>query len=170
MATVRPERPEDFAAARAVHDRAFGEGSSEGGLVDALRAERAHVPELCLVAVEGDDVVVGHVFFSRARLESGHEALALAPMAVLPERQNAGVGSRLVEASLHAARATAFPLVVVLGHPAYYPRFGFAPAAELGVRAPWDVPPEAWMAYRLPAYEREARGLVTYARAFDAVT
>jgi predicted N-acetyltransferase YhbS len=91
-------------------------------------------------------------------------------MAVLPERQRDGVGSLLVAAALERARGTAFPLVVVLGHPAYYPRFGFEPAAGYGVLAPWDVPPEAWMAHWLPAYDPEARGLVTYAPAFDAVT
>ena len=168
MVTVRPERPEDYDAARAVNERAFGDGSPEGGLVDALRADAAHVPELCLVAVEGD-AVVGHILFSRARLASGHEVLALAPMAVLPERQRAGVGSRLVETALRGAAETDFPLVVVLGHPEYYPRFGFEPAAGYGVEAPWTVPPEAWMVLPLPAYEPEARGLVTYAQAFEAV-
>ena len=169
MVTIRPERPEDHDAARAVHERAFGDGSPEGALVDALRAEGAHVPELCLVALEGD-AVVGHIVFSRARLASGHEVLALAPMAVLPDSQRAGVGSRLAAAALRRAADTDWPLVVVLGHPEYYPRLGFEPAAGLGVEAPWDVPPEAWLVLPLPAYDPEARGLVTYARAFDAVT
>jgi putative acetyltransferase len=169
MDAIRPERPEDLAAARRVHELAFGAGSGEADLVDALRAEGSHVPELCLVAVEGGDVV-GHVFFSRARLASGAEVLALAPMAVVPERQRTGVGSRLIVAALRHAADTAFPLVVVLGHPAFYPRFGFEPAAGYGVRAPWEVPPEAWMVHPLPAYDPHAQGVVTYARAFDAVT
>jgi putative acetyltransferase len=168
MVTVRPERPEDFDAARAVNERAFGDGSLEGALVDALRAEAAHVPELCLVALDGEEVV-GHIFFSRARLASGHEVLALAPMAVAPERQRAGVGSRLVEASLRRAADTQYPLVVVLGHPGYYPRFGFEPAGGYGVEAPWDVPPEAWMVFPLPAYDAKARGVVAYPEAFDRV-
>ena len=169
MVAVRPERPEDEDGARVVNERAFGPESGEAGLVDALRADGAHVPELCLVAVDGEEVV-GHIFFSRARLASGHEVLALAPMAVLPERQRDGIGSRLVESALGRAQATGFPLVVVLGHPGFYPRFGFEPAARHGVEAPWEVPPEAWMVHPLPAYDPEARGLVTYARAFDAVT
>jgi putative acetyltransferase len=167
--TVRPERPADLAQARRVHDLAFGEGSPEGGLVDALRDAGATVPELCLVAVDGDEVV-GHIVYSRVRLESGHEALALAPMAVLPALQRSGIGSRLVRGSLEAAGRTDFPVVAVLGHPAYYPRFGFEPAADLGIREPWGVPPEAWMALRLPAYTPEARGLVTYPAPFAAVT
>ena len=169
MVTIRPERPEDYAAARQVHERAFGAESGEAGLVDALRAEGSHVPALCLVAADGDDVV-GHIVFSRARLASGHEVLALAPMAVLPDRQRMSIGSQLVRAALERAAATDHALVVVLGHPAYYPRFGFEPAADYGVLAPWDVPPEAWMVHPLPAYTTAAGGLVTYSPAFDSVT
>jgi putative acetyltransferase len=168
MLGVRPERSEDYAAVRELLLAAFGPGSGEADLVDALRAVGDHMPDLCLVAVEGD-AVVGHLFFSVARLASGDEVLALAPMAVTPDRQRDGIGSRLVEDGLQRASATAFPLVVVLGHPGYYPRFGFEPAGAYGVRAPWDVPAEAWMVLRLPAYRPEARGLVSYAAAFDAV-
>ena len=167
--TVRPEQPADHDAARMVHRSAFGENSPEAGLVDALRAAGSHVAELCLVA-ESAGEVVGHIFFSRARLDSGDDVLALAPMAVLPEWQRQGVGSRLVEASLQRAAETNYPLVVVVGHPSYYPRFGFEPAGGHGIVAPWDIPPEAWMVHRLPAYRREARGTVTYPEAFDAVT
>jgi putative acetyltransferase len=166
---VRPERAGDHAAARRVHELAFAPSAAEAALVDALRAEGAHVPGLCLVALSGDELV-GHIVLSRARLGSGPEALALAPLAVLPDRQRLGVGSLLVRESLASAAATAYPLVVVLGHPRYYPRLGFEPAAPLGVRAPFDVPPEAWMAYRLPAYTPAARGMVTYADAFAGVT
>ena len=169
MVTIRPERPEDYDAARAVNEAAFGAGSPEGALVDALREEGAHVPELCLVALDGDDLV-GHIVFSRAALASGHEVLALAPMAVVPDRQRAGIGSRLVREATERARATKYPLIVVLGHPEYYPRFGFEPAADHGVEAPWDVPPKAWMVLTLPAHDPRARGVVVYAQAFDAVT
>jgi putative acetyltransferase len=124
---------------------------------------------LCLVALEGEEVV-GHIVFSRARLASGHEVLALAPMAVVPERQRAGIGSRLIRDALTKAQATGFPLVVVLGHPEYYPRFGFEPASAHGIEAPWDVPPPAWMALPLPTHDPTARGMVTYARAFETVT
>jgi putative acetyltransferase len=168
MVAIRPERPADHDAVRDLLGRAFGPGSGEAGLVDALRAAGAHVPELCLVAADGGEIV-GHVFFSRARLASGDEVLALAPMAVRPDRQRGGIGSRLVTESLERAAATEYPLVVVLGHPGYYPRFGFERADGLGVRAPWEVPPEAWMALRLPAHRPAARGLVTYPAAFDAV-
>lgn len=168
MLEIRTERPEDHEAVRAVLRRAFGPDAGEAELVDALRAAGDHVPELCLIALEGDDVI-GHVFYSRVRLASGDEALALAPMAVAPGAQRRGVGSRLVEESLVRAGTTGFPLVVVLGHPAYYPRFGFEPADRFGVIAPWDVPAEAWMVHPLPSYHPDARGVVTYPAAFGSV-
>ena len=141
----------------------------EARLVDALRDSEDHVPELCLVAML-DGSVVGHIAFSRARLAGGPQVLALAPMAVLPRHQRHGAGSALVTEALRRAAETHFPLVVVVGHADYYPRFGFEPAGELGIRAPFEVPSEAWMAYRLPAYTPEARGTVVYPDAFAAVT
>jgi putative acetyltransferase len=138
--TIRPERPQDHDAIRTLHRRAFGSQSGEAELVDALRAAGSHVPELCLVALDGGEVV-GHVFFSRARLAPGDAVLALAPMAVLPERQGRGVGSRLVDTALARTAATSFPLVVVLGHADYYPRFGFVPAGPHGVLRPGTCPP-----------------------------
>jgi putative acetyltransferase len=166
LLAIRPEEPADHDAVRSLLQAAFGPGSVEADLVDALRAADAHVPDLCLVALD-DDEIVGHIFFTRARLSSSDEVLALAPMAVLPGRQREGVGSRLVEESLRLASETDFPFAIVLGHPEYYPRFGFEPAADHGVECPWKVPPEAWMAHRLPAHRSGARGLVTYPPAFD---
>ena len=126
--------------------------------------------ELCLVAVDGGEVV-GHLCVSRAGLdESDVELLALAPMAVAPQRQNEGIGSELVREALERAGSTAFPLIVVVGHPDYYPRFGFDPASAYGLACPYDgVPPEAWMAYTLPAYEPGTRGTVVYAEPFGAL-
>jgi putative acetyltransferase len=165
---VRPETGADQEAIWHVHERAFAPSIAEARLVDELRAAGDLVPALCLVAEEEGEVV-GHIAYSRARLASGHEALALAPMAVLPERQRHGIGSALVRQSLERAAGTACPLVVVLGHPEYYPRFGFEPGATHGVLDPYGVAPEAWMVHLLPAYTPEARGLVTYARAFSTV-
>ena len=153
-----------------MHQRAFEPSGAEAELVDALRTAGAHVPELCLVALAHDGSIAGHIAFSRARLESGPEVLALAPMAVLPGHQRSGAGSALVTDSLRRAGETDFPLVIVVGHPEYYPRFGFEPADALGLEAPFEVPPEAWMAYRLPAYSPAARGSVVYPQAFADVT
>jgi putative acetyltransferase len=132
-----------------------------------LRADGDLVAELCLVALRGGEVV-GHVAMSRAGLDAGVEVLALAPIGVLPAQQGRGVGSALTRATLERAEATEFPLVVVLGHAGYYPRFGFEPAGALGVHAPFPVAPESWMAYRLPAYGPGVAGTVRYADAFSA--
>ncbi|MDQ3760813.1 MAG: N-acetyltransferase [Actinomycetota bacterium] len=147
-----------------MHERAFGR-PDEADLVDAVRHTESFLPELSLAAWDVDHLV-GHILFSGAQLEAGAPVLALAPMAVLPDRQRRGIGSLLVEAGLERARATEFQLVVVLGHPEYYPRFGFVPAARYGILAPFPVPGEAWMAVPLPSYQRCARGRVVYPAAF----
>jgi putative acetyltransferase len=161
---IRAERPENHAAIRRVHELAFRQ-VDEADLVEALRAAGDHVPRLCLVAVDGDDVV-GHIFFSEARLDTGVPVLALAPMGVLPDRQRQGVGSVLMREGLRRAAATDFPLVVVVGHADYYPRFGFERGEDHGVACPFPVPAEAWMVHLLPAYRPEARGTVEYPEAF----
>jgi putative acetyltransferase len=161
---IRAEEPEHYAGIRRAHELAFGQ-PDEADLVEALRAAGAHVPELCLVALAGDEVV-GHVMFSEARLDAGEPVLALAPMGVLPDRQRSGVGAALVRDSLARAAGTSWPLVVVVGHPAYYPRFGFVPAGKHGIVCPFAVPAEAWLVHLLPAYQPGLRGTVVYAEAF----
>ena len=165
MYVVRPEEPQDFAAVCTVHERAFAPSHEEADIVEALRASEDHVPELCLVAVR-DGAVVAHIAFSRAQLGSEHPVLALGPMAVHPEHQRQGFGSALVSEGLRRAAETDFLMVVVVGHSTYYPRFGFEPAEPLGITAPFELPAEAWMVFRLPAYRRDARGSVAYAAAF----
>jgi putative acetyltransferase len=127
---VRPELPSDRNAVRALHEAAFGR-PVEADLVDRLRGSPGWVPELSLVAEEAGDVV-GHVLFTRAAV-GGEAALALGPLAVLPACQRRGIGTALVEAGL---AATGDALVFLLGDPAYYGRFGFRLAAELGIETP----------------------------------
>ncbi len=146
---IRPEQPDDYAAIRALHDVAFAPSTIEAQIVDALRADHDHVPELCLVAVE-DDEVVGHVMLSEATV-GDHKALGLGPIAVDPAHQNHGIGAALMREAIERAQTTEYTLIALLGHPGYYPRFGFAPAAEtLGVTTTYDAPPEAWMALSAP--------------------
>jgi putative acetyltransferase len=164
---VRPEVAGDRDAVRRVNELAF-EGPAEADIVDALRDSDAWLPSLSLVA-EDDTGIVGHALFSLVRLDSGPELLSLGPMAVLPERQRGGVGTALVRRGVRRARGTEYPLVVVLGHPDYYPRFGFRPARRYGIETPYDAPDEAWMALRLPAYDNRVRGTVLYPPAWDSV-
>lgn len=162
---VRTEQLGDRDAIRRVYELAFSPRGQEAGLVEALRAGGALVADLSLVALHGDDVV-GHVCLSRARLDSGIPILVLGPMGVVPERQRRGLGSTLVRGALGRAARTDFPLVSVLGHSSYYPRFGFEPAQGYGIVAPFEAPSSSWMVYRLPAYRPDARGRVVYADAF----
>lgn len=168
MWDLRAEEPPDVGAVRVVHESAFAPRRDEADLVDALRAAGDLVSELCLVALHAGSIV-GHIAFSRAQLDSGHPVLALAPVGVLHEHQRQGAGSALVSEGLSRAGRTDFPLVVVLGHAGYYPRFGFGPADPLGVQAPFPVPPESWMAYRLPAYRSEVRGTIVDPEAFGSL-
>jgi putative acetyltransferase len=163
---IRPETDADHAAIRALHRAAFAPSEVEAVIVDALRAAGDHVAELCLVALDGD-TVAGHVMLSRATIGNEHPALGLGPIAVDPARQGAGIGAALMRAVIERAASTAYPLIALLGHPGYYPRFGFRPAAAaFGVTTTYDAPPEAWMALALPAYAPDVRGVFRYAPAF----
>lgn len=158
---IRPATAADAPAIRRVHEAAFGR-PDEAELVEALEAET----EISVVALTGGELV-GHVLLSRAGLSrSDEQVLALAPLGVVPGHQRSGHGRALVRAALEQARTTAFPLVVVLGHPAYYAKLGFEPARRLGIRPPFLVSPEAWRAVRLPAWEEGVRGTVRYPPAF----
>jgi predicted N-acetyltransferase YhbS len=170
--TTRPETPADHDAIRRIHTAAFEPSPAEAELVDLLREAGDLVPELCLVATDGEGgEVIGHIAYSEAKLDPGDEPiLALAPMGVLPEHQNEGVGTALIKDSLAIARTTSYPLIVVLGHAEYYPRFGFTPGHEHGVACPYEgIPPEAWMALPLPNYDARVAGTVVYPPAFAAV-
>jgi putative acetyltransferase len=168
---VRPETPADQAAIRAVNEQAFGK-PNEANLVDALRVSPAFIPDLSLVIVL-DGQAVAHVLFSRVTIEGDGEpveVLALAPVAVRPEWQRRGIGSRLIGAGLERARALGYRAVVLIGHPTYYPRFGFTPARAFGLECPFPVPDEAFMALPLrPGGLDGVRGTVVYPSAFSEV-
>jgi putative acetyltransferase len=169
MTTIREETPEDFRAVRRVNELAFGR-PQEAALVEALRTSAE--PYLSLVAeVEGQ--VVGHIFFSPVTIESGegtHDAFALAPMAVLPEFQGRGVGSRLVLEGLEECLKRGHEVVFVLGHPEYYPRFGFEPTKPRGITCEFPVPEEVFMLKELRAGALEGvRGEVKYHPEFRKV-
>jgi putative acetyltransferase len=185
---IRAEAADDIGAIRAINLAAFPT-PAEADLVERIRASDAFVPALSLVAEldpGGDDSVassarasvapgatgqhgpiVGHILLSRVAIAGlGEPILALAPMAVLPEQQRRGIGSALVRSSLDVAEALEEPLVVVLGHPWFYPRFGFKRASRYGIfpSEPW--PDAAFMAKPLTRWSRDQRGRVVYPPTF----
>lgn len=168
---LRPELPADFAAIDEVHRLAFGQ-PDEARLVQALRATDAYIPELALVAVL-DDCVVGHILFTRIVIEAADDkaaAIALAPLAVLPRWQRAGIGAALTRLGLSEASRLGHRLAIVLGHADYYPRFGFVAARAHGIEAPFPVPDDAWMVRELqPGALRGVHGTVRYSAPFGAL-
>lgn len=147
--TVRLEQPVDLDQIHELHRAAFS-GEAEAELVDAIRSGPTFVPELSLVAVTDDGSILGHVLLSQIDLQpDGEDAhrvtvLALAPVAVLPAHQGRGIGSTLLREALAIADKRDEPMVAVLGAPALYGRFGFAPAADHGVHGPYDDAGEAF--------------------------
>jgi putative acetyltransferase len=134
--TIREESTADFAAISHVNRLAFG-GDDEARLVDRLRAEG--FARISLVA-EHDTHVVGHLLFSDLAIVTASgslDALALAPMAVLPDYQSRGIGSALVRRGLELCRSRGHAIVIVLGHRDYYPRFGFSPELAQPLESPY---------------------------------
>jgi len=169
MICIRRERPEDIAAVRAVNEAAF-EQTTEAEITDALRDVCADV--LSLVA-ESDGEIVGHILFSPVTIECGSQSrkgMGLAPMAVTPDRQRQSIGSELVQAGLEILRKQGCPFVIVLGHPAFYPRFGFVPASRYGLISQWEgVPDAAFMVLVLDASSMAGvTGVARYREEFDA--
>ncbi len=160
------EQPGPKAIAQ-VTTAAFGK-PSEARMIEAIRRTDGFVPELSLVAeVEGR--VVGHVLRSYVELGANSRVLELAPMSVAPDGQRTGIGSGLVNEALRRADERGEPLVLVLGHPGYYPRFGFRRASTLGITPPDpEIRDEVFMAIPLRAYDPALRGRVTFPPAFSA--
>jgi putative acetyltransferase len=161
---VRPESTEERAIVHRVNEAAFGR-CDEADLVDNLRAEGVVLESL---VAEMDHRVVGHILFSRMWIETVSEsvlAVALAPMAVLPEYQRRSVGGRLIQAGLDQLRVRGESIVIVLGHPDYYPRFGFSCVKTRHLASPF--PPGAFMALDLSSGALDGiRGNVRYPAAF----
>jgi predicted N-acetyltransferase YhbS len=170
---VRMEQKSDYDTIVSITDIAFKTmpyaDGNEHELVKNLHKSEDFIPELSLVA-EHKGRVIGHIMFTKAGIIDKnliHPCLTLAPVSVHPDFQNLGIGSKLIREGLRIAREMGFRSVNVLGHPAYYPRFGFRNAGEYGIKLPFDVPDGAFMCMELQ--ERGLKGIsgtVLYAKEF----
>jgi putative acetyltransferase len=162
---IRSETDSDKEAVFDLNAAAFPT-EAEAGLVDALRESVSEY--IAHVAVENQDIV-GYIIFTPVTLESFDELhlMGLAPMAVSPSLQRCGIGTKLIEAGLQSCRKLGVGAVAVLGHPEYYPRFGFRPSSQWGIKSEYDVPEDVFMVMELaPAYLQEYQGVIRYSAAF----
>ena len=165
---IRQERQEDYDAVYQIIKEAFANAEHRDGngqdLVAALRKSKAFIPELSLVAVE-DDRIVGHILFTKAVVDKT-AVLALAPLSVLPAYQNKGIGMALIEEGHKIASGLGYGYSVVLGHAKYYPKAGYKPASAYGIKAPFEVPDENFMAICLSENADKLNGFIEYDQAF----
>ena len=168
---VRAERPDDAAAVRRVNELAFG-SRLEADLVERLRLS---CPDAVSLVADDEGALVGHILFTPVVVEIGERCVAgmgLAPMAVAPDRQRQGIGSMLIGKGIELLRDRRCPCVVVVGHPEYYPRFGFAPASRFGLTSQWEeIRDAAFMALVLdPSAIAGAAGVARYRDEFSSDT
>lgn len=167
---IRREQKDDAEEIRLVHDRAFGQ-PEEGRIVEKLRHSCSDL--LSLVAI-AENRIVGHILFSPATIDGPHgviQGMGLAPMAVLPEYQRQGIGTKLIHSAITLLKDSSCPFIIVLGHEEYYPRFGFSPASNHGLKCQWEgVPDNAFMALMLDKSVMDGiSGVVKYRDEFNEV-
>ncbi|AFY42373.1 GNAT family N-acetyltransferase [Nostoc sp. PCC 7107] len=166
---IRCESPQDYLAIAEVNTLAFGQ-DNEAKLIAKIRCSDRYIPELSVVA-EIDNFVVGHILFSYIDLvgQETLKVLGLAPLAIHPQFQNQGIGSALVKAGLAIAETKKAPLVIVLGHPHFYSRFGFQSSSVYEIESPFPVPEDVFMVKLLKSYQERYKGKVVYPSAFNEV-
>lgn len=167
--TVRPEGDGDADDIRAVNDAAFG-GTVEGRIVDEIRGTDRWIEGGSIVAEDGSGSVVGHVLLSEGDLVGDDGTVRriwmLGPVAVAPEHQRRGIGTALMEAAIALATERSQPVICLLGHASYYPRFGFEPARSIGIDPPRPWRDANWMALRLADWDSGLRGTAHFPPAF----
>ena len=166
---IREETENDYSKIRQVNDLAFGQ-ENEGRLIEKLRQTEKFIRELSLVA-ELDDEIIGHILLYPITIHSDtskFHSISLGPMAVIPIHQRKGIGSRLVIEGLEATKKLGHRSVIVVGHPEYYPKFGFKRASQWNIKVPFEVPDDAFLALELVEGELEGkRGTVEYPEEFN---
>lgn len=165
---IRPETKEDYPKIAEVNELAFGQ-KNESSLIEKPRNTSDFIADLSLVAEYNDDVI-GHILFCPVKINDGgvrHTSLALAPMCVHPSHQRKGIGRKLVREGLKRAKDIGYGSVIVVGHPEYYPKFGFRKASEYDIKAPFDVPDDAFLALELvEGALKKIKGIVEYPKLF----
>ncbi len=166
---ISPETAADYQDVVNINEQAFRQ-INEAQLVEKVRKSDRYIPELSLIA-KIDGVSIGHILFSYIDLVGAEKfrVLGLAPMAVLPQFQNQGVGKKLITTGLEIADKKGEPLVIVLGHSWFYPKFGFVPSTNYQIESPFPVPEAAFMAKPLSDYQEKYRGKIIYPPAFSDV-
>lgn len=166
--TIRSEVQADYPAIHHVVQSAFEHAEhsnhDEHHLVTRLRKSATYIPELALVA-EVDRRIAGHILFTIVTVGKT-QALALAPVSVIPALQGRGIGGQLIRAGHQIAKTLGYGYSILVGHAEYYPRFGYLPAREFGIRAPFEVPEENFMACNLQGQHDRLDGMVIYAPEF----
>lgn len=165
---IRKEEPRDYKDVYSVVKSAFSGAEHADGneqdLVNDLREGDSFIPELSLVA-EIRGKVIGHVMFTAAKVNA-EAVIVLAPLSVLPEYQKQGVGTALIKEGHRIAAKLGYPYSIVLGSEKYYPKAGYQPAQRFGIRAPFDVPSENFMVYKLKDGAPPLNGILKYAKEF----
>lgn len=168
MLEIRQENKNDYEKVYDIVKKAFEVAEhcdgNEQDLVVALRNSNSFIPELSLVAVQ-DNKIIGYILFTKIKIGE-YEELALAPLGILPEYQRQGIGTKLIEEGHKIAKKLGYHYSIVLGSEKYYPKFGYVPASQYGIIAPFEVPNENFMAIKLNDTNKEITGAVKYAEEF----
>lgn len=168
MFEIRQENQNDYKEVYSVVKKAFETAEHSDGnehdLVTLLRNSKNFIPELSLVAIE-DNKIVGYILFTKVKI-GDYEEIALAPLAVLPEFQKKGIGGSLIKKGHEIAKKLGYHYSIVLGSEKYYPKFGYVPAIKYGIKAPFQVDNENFMAVKLNNSIMEIKDIVEYAKEF----
>ena len=169
MIEIRQENKKDYDEVYNVIKTAFETAEHSDGneqdLVIRLRKGTNFIPELSLVAVY-DDKIVGYIMFTKIKIGE-YEELALAPLAVLPENQKQGIGKKLIKEGHKIAKKLRYHYSIVLGSEKYYPKLGYVPASQYGIKAPFEVSNKNFMAIKLNDFDQKIVGTVEYAKEFN---
>lgn len=167
---LRTETEQDFAGVYELNYLAFGQRKDESELVERIRRSPEFIPELSIVAAIENEIA-GHILLSKAVIvsEDKHlEVIVLAPIAVKPNYQKQGIGGKLIEEGIRRTRALGYGLILLIGHPSYYPRYGFQPTRPFGLELnQFEVPDDVFMVYEVEAGSlKEIQGELKYPQAF----